>query len=66
MGAPESPKKSAAIDSFNMATIGKVTGLFDFADLDAPYKYLRGCRGLKIPPEWEGAIPKFESSGVAT
>ena len=54
-----------AIDSFNAANSAIGTGLFDFAALDEAYTYIRGFRGLKIPTEWETAVPKFQASGVA-
>ena len=54
-----------AMDSFNAANSAIGTGLFDFAALDEAYTYIRGFRGLKIPTEWETAVPKFQASGVA-
>ena len=34
-----------------------VDGLFQTADLSAVYNYLRGGKGLELPPHWHLAMP---------
>lgn len=58
-GCPKIPDLiPKALDSFRDSTSGKETGLFDHADLESAYKYIRGGHGLTIPKEWESEVPK--------
>lgn len=57
-GCPKLPSHvPRAIDSYQASKSGKGTSLFDHADLESAYKYIRGGRGLTIPKDWEGLVP---------
>ena len=59
LGCPKLPDPvPKALDSFSQSVSGKGTGLFDHADLESVYRYLRKGTNLSIPKEWEGKVPK--------
>ena len=66
-GCPELPRKlPSALELFQQKqTAPEVAELFEFAELDSPYAYLRGGESLRIPPEWKArSVPKESPKGL--
>ena len=58
-GCPDLPDQvPKAVESFKESKSGKDWGLFDHADLEAVFRYLRKGTNLQIPKEWEELVPK--------
>ena len=58
-GCPEVPAELPCARSLfaQNITSAEVVGLFEQADLDAVYTYLRGGTSLCLPPEWRVLFP---------
>ena len=61
-GCPPLPGSipSALVQFQQHTTDPEVGELFEFADLDSVYVYLRGGTSLRIPPEWRPLFPVME------
>lgn len=58
-GCPKLPEcVPTAFQSMAGAVSGTGENLFDHADLQSVYRYLRGCTHLCIPQDWECQFPK--------
>ena len=58
-GTPKVPcAVPPALESFLKLKPGKGSGLFESADLESVFRYVRHGHGLKIPDDWTQHVPK--------
>jgi len=58
-GTPEVPDPvPPALESFQDLNSGKGSDLFEFADLESAFRYLRKGHSLRIPEGWAHHVPK--------
>lgn len=58
-GTPEVPDPvPPALESFQDLNSGKGSDLFEFADLESAFRYVRKGHSLRIPEGWAHHVPK--------
>ena len=58
-GQPQLPEKvPTATETFQDVDWSSEPELWSFVDFAQVFNYLRPCKHLRIPPEWQGLIPK--------